>query len=166
MRDWLGSNAVPSNLKDGKVKLQGGGCGDRHGWNQKWHVQCPTKDINSSCLLFVCYLFWVDDLRLAKFSHVIMAEAPWKKTVILSRKDKLEDGRKLIENDMCLVFFLAEAETNKHIRKINTVEELAPIRSVVILGCDFQPLCILAVMSLGLCRSSIYVDAIHLWCGN
>ena len=105
MRDWLGSNAVPSNLKDGKVKLQGGGCGDRHGWNQKWHVQCPTKDINSSCLLFVCYLFWVDDLRLAKFSHV-MAEAPWgKKSVILSRKDKLEDGRKLIENDMCLVFF-------------------------------------------------------------
>lgn len=102
------------------------------------------------------------DLRLAKFSHVIMAEAPWKKTVILSRKDKLEDGRKLIENDMCLVFFLAEAETDKHIRKINTVEELAPIRSVVILGCDFQPLCILAVMSLGLCRSSIYVDAIHL----
>ena len=89
-----------------------------------------------------------------------------KKTVILSRKDKLEDGRKLIENDMCLVFFLAEAETNKHIRKINTVEELAPIRSVVILDCDFQPLCILAVMSLGLCRSSIYVDAIHLWYGN
>lgn len=53
----------------------------------------------------ICFGLMIYDLRLAKFSRVIMAEAPWKKTVILSRKDKLEDGRKLIENDMCLVFF-------------------------------------------------------------